>query len=463
MIRIRTFALALAPAAMGLAALTIPVAAAAQEAASAAERMAEATETEVNSGAFMGAVLVAGDNGPIFEEAFGSANLEWNVDNTTNTKFRIGSVTKQFTSVAIMLLAEQGAIDIDAPIATYLDDTPEAWNAITVRQLMRHTAGLPNVTSLEGFGELSQLNTSQDELIATFRDLPLEFEPGSDWKYSNSGYVLLSRIVERVSDTSIGDYFGETFFAPLGMLETGFDDSSVILPFRAAGYSPGEGGRVNAGYINMSIPTGAGALYSTVGDLHRWNSALYGGEIISAESLAEFLTPSPLEAIGDDKYAHGVIVTASDAGTYYWHGGGIQGFNAWLGYDPERRISVAVLGNLNGGAPTTIGQKLMTLVQGGEVILPSERVAAAISPEALAEYEGVYALAPTFKITIFVDDGRLMGQATGQGANELFSEGDDRFFLKVVDAQVQFSRDDDGNVTSLTLFQGGQELPAPRE
>ena len=158
MIRLNTIALAFAP--LTLAATALP--AAAQD----ADRMVEVVEAQAESGAFMGAVMVAGDDGVLLERAWGSANLEWDIANTPDTKFRIGSVTKQFTSVAIMKLAEQGLIDLDAPISTYLEGTPESWSAITVRNLMRHTAGLPNVTSLDGFGDLSRLETSQDDLIA---------------------------------------------------------------------------------------------------------------------------------------------------------------------------------------------------------------------------------------------------------------------------------------------------------
>lgn len=455
MIRIQTIALAFAPVALTLTAIP----ATAQD----AERMTEVVEAEAESGAFMGAVMVASGDEVMLEKAWGSANLEWDIPNTTDARFRIGSVTKQFTAVAIMVLAEEGKLSLDAPIATYLKDTPDAWEAITVRQLMRHTAGLPNVTALEGFGELSRLQTTQDELIAFFADKPLEFEPGTKWNYSNSGYVLLSRIVEELSEQSLGEHFEQTFFAPLGMDNTGFDVSAEILPLRAAGYSPDEDGPVNAGYVYMGIPTGAGAMYSTVGDLHRWNSGLYGGDILSEQSLAEFLTPSPHDAIGDNKYAHGVIIGQGVDGEFVWHGGGIQGFNAWLGYDLERKATVAVLANLNGGAASKIGQNLMTVVQGGEITLPEERQETAIDAAELAEYEGVYALAPTFKITVFEQDGKLMGQATGQGANQLFREEGDNFFLKVVDAQIRFDRDDAGEVTGLTLFQGGQEMPATRE
>lgn len=455
MFRIQTFVHAFAPAALLFTALP----AAAQD----SDRMAAVVEAQAESGAFMGAVMVAGDDGVLLERAWGSANLEWDVANTPDTKFRIGSVTKQFTAVAIMMLHEQNLIDLDAPVSTYLEDTPETWASITVRQMIRHTAGLPNVTSLEGFDDLSKLNTTQDELIASFKDLPLEFEPGSAWKYSNSGYVLLSRIVEKVGGSDIDTFFSAKFFEPLGMTNTGFDVSSTILPKRAAGYSPSENGRVNAGYVYMGVPTGAGAMYSTVGDLHKWNKALYGGKLLAQEHLEEFLTPTPHDAIGDDKYAHGVIISQSDAGKYIWHGGGIQGFNAWLGYDPDKEVTVAVLANLNGGAATQIGTQLMKLVQGGEVTLPDERESAAITPEDMEELVGVYAIAPTFKLTMFVEDGKLMTQATGQQSAELFREEGDIYFLKIVDAQVRFNRDEDGKVTSLTLFQGGQEIPATKE
>lgn len=451
----RAIALSFAPA--SLAIFSLP--ALAQD----SERMEDIVEAEASTGAFMGAILVARGDETLLDKAWGSADLEWDIDNTSLTKFRIGSVTKQFTSVAIFLLQERGQLDIDAPISTYLEDTPETWSDITVRHLMRHTAGLPNVTSLDGFGRLSLLPTTQEELIATFRDLPLEFEPGSAFSYSNSGYVLLSRIVEKVSDQSLAEFYQENLFNPSGMKDTALDDTSKIIPRRADGYSPSGDGRINADYVNMDIPTGAGALYSTTSDLHRWNQALFGGNIISNESLAAFLETARFDAFSGDSYAHGVLKDIESEDIYYWHGGGIQGFNAWLGYHPERQTTVAVLANLNGGAATTIGERLMTVVRGGEVVLPSERVASAELPANLDQYEGVYALAPTFKITMFLEDGKLMTQATNQPAVEVFPESEDRFFLKVVDAQLRFDRDDDGNITGLTLFQNGQEVPGIKE
>ncbi|WP_298467326.1 serine hydrolase [uncultured Erythrobacter sp.] len=451
----RRAALLLSPALAAFAALP----ATAQD----AERMVEVVEEEVEAGAFMGAVLVAKDGTVLVDQAWGSANLELSVDNSSLTKFRIGSVTKQFTAASILLLQEQGKLTLDDPISQHMEGTPEAWSGITLRHLLHHTAGLPNVTSLDGFGRLKYLPTTQDELIATFSELPLEFEPGSDWKYSNSGYVLLSRVVETASGKSYSDFLSANLLDPLGMKETGLDRSSTILPKRASGYSPSSEGVVNADYVDMGIPTGAGAMYSTTGDLLKWQRGLFGGQVLSAESLAEYTTPSPLEAIGDDKYALGVIVEDDEDGKAYWHGGGIEGFNAWLGYDPDNKATVVVLANLNGGTASKLGGQLMQLARGAEITLPDERVATELAPADFAQYEGVYAVAPTFKITVFQDDGKLMAQATGQDAFQIFAEGPDRFFLKVVDAQVRFERGEDGTVKSLTLFQGGQELPAPKE
>ena len=465
MTKLPSIARAFAPAAL----ITIATPALAQDAPAAAtfdtERMIEVIETEVDTGKFMGAVLVAQGEEPLIDQAWGSADLEWDIANTTDTKFRIGSVTKQFTSVSILLLSERGQLDLEAPIATYLEDTPEAWNAITVRNLMRHTSGIPNVTTLETFAEKKYLPLSQDDLIALFEDLPLEFEPGSQFSYSNSGYVLLSRIVENVSGLPLADFYRANIFDPLGMEATGIDVSAQILPRRADGYSPAgdDVNVINAPYADMGIPTGAGALYSTTGDLLKWQRGLFGGKVLGEESLAQYLTPGPYEAFAGDPYAHAVLIDRTGDDRYYWHGGGIEGFNAWLGYDPDRKVTVAVLANLNGGAASKIGEQLMTLAQGRDVILPADRVAIEIAPEALAQYVGVYALAPDFKITVSLEGDRLMTQATGQGPAQIFPEGDDRFFLTVIDAQLRFERDAAGEITGATLFQNGREFSATSE
>ena len=412
----------------------------------------------------MGAALAAIGDEIVLDQGYGSANLEWGIANTPAAKFRIGSVTKQFTAASILLLKERGLIDLDAPVKTYLPDAPATWDAITVRNLLQHTSGITNVTDLDEFGRQKFLPTTREELIALFANKPLEFTPGEKWSYSNSGYILLSAIIEKVSGQDYAAFVKANIFDPLEMGDTAVDVTADIVPRRASGYSPVPGGIANAEYVNMAIPTGAGALYSTTHDLLKWQRGLFGGKLLQPASLAEMTAPGP-DAMSGSTYGFGVLLAENDEGRMVWHGGGIEGFNAMLMHDPDREITVVVLANLNGGQASDLGTKLMKLARGGEVTLQSERKAAEVDVATLKAYEGTYALSPSFKISVVVEGDKLMAQATGQPAFQLFAqEGEeDAFFLKVVDAQVHFHRDNSGDVGSLTLYQNGREISGAKE
>lgn len=426
-------------------------------------RMDEVVSAEADTGSYMGAVLVAKGDEILLDKGYGSANLEWGIANTPEAKFRIGSVTKQFTAASILLLAEQGRLTLDAPVKTYWPTAPATWDAITVRHLLQHTSGIPNVTDFDDFGTIKFLPTTRDDLIARFADAPLDFTPGEKWSYSNSGYLVLSAIVEEVSGQDYASFVDANIFQPLGMDDTAIDVTADIVPMRASGYQPGPEGPINAEYVNMAIPQGAGALYSTTHDLLRWQRGLFGGELLQPASLAAMTAPG-VDARGDATYGLGVLVTQNDAGKMVWHGGGIEGFNAMLMHDPAREITVVVLANINGGQASQLGVDLMTLARGGEVVLQSERVAVAVDSATLEDYVGSYALSPDFKIRVFLEEGQLKTQATNQPSFDLFAEEqDDRFFLKEVDAQLQFNRGADGEVVSLTLFQGGREIVGKKE
>ena len=418
--------------------------------------MDEVVRASFEADEFTGAVLVARDGEVLLDRGYGFANREWSVPNDGDTKFRLGSVTKQFTAVAIMLLNERGLVDLDAPVKTYLPDAPDAWDGVTVRHLLTHTAGVPNFTDFDDYGASKTLPATIDSLIGRFRDRPLDFQPGEGWSYSNSGYILLTAIVEKASGRSYADFVAETLFQPLGMADSGYDSHAAVLPRRASGYAPTARGIVNADYIDMSIPQGAGALYSTTRDLLKWEQGLFGGRLLTPASLALLTTPVR------NQYAFGLAVTQAGGNTTIAHSGGIEGFNTHMAWDPDRRMTVIVLGNLNGPGSDQVAGSLMALARGETVTLASERQAVAVAPEVLRSYEGVYELAPTFAITISVVDGKLMAQATGQDAFELHPESDSRFFLTVVDAQITFTRDDAGAVDGLILHQGGRDSPAPR-
>ena len=421
-----------------------------------AARMEQVASAQAESGDFMGAALVAQDGRVVFDKGYGSANLEWNIPNDGDTKFRLGSVTKQFTAVSIMLLRERGKVDLDAPVKTYLADVPAAWDGVTVFHLLTHTSGIPNFTNFEDYGKTKSLVTNMDELIARFSDKPLDFVPGEQHSYSNSGYILLTAIVEKVSGQSYADFASENLFKPLGMADTGYDSHAAIIPRRASGYVPTQKGPMHADYIDMTIPQGAGALYSTTHDLLKWETGLFGGQLLKPESLELLVTPYK----GD--YALGLGVTKTDAGTTISHGGGIEGFNTWLGYDPEARIMVAVLSNINGPGADNLGKSLMTLARGGEVKLTNERTEATLPAELLRSYEGTYELSPTFGFVVKLEGDHLTVQASNQPAFPIFAEKEDEFFLKVTDAQLTFTRDASGAVDGAILHQGGRDAPAKR-
>ena len=421
------------------------------------ERMDEVVRASVEAEEFSGSVLVARDGEILLDRGYGLANREWSIPNDGDTKFRLASVSKQFTAVAIMILNERGLVDLDAPVKTYLADAPATWDGVTIRHLLTHTSGVPSFTDFDDYETSKTRPATIDSLIARFRDHPLDFQPGEGWTYSNSGYVLLTAVVEKASGKSYADFVAEALFQPLGMSDSGYDSHAAILPHRASGYAPTARGFVNADYVDMSIPQGAGALYSTTHDLLKWEQGLFGGRLLRPESLTLLTTPVR------NQYAFGLTVKEKDGDTTVAHSGGIEGFNTYMAYDPARRTTVIVLGNLNGPGPDQVGGSLLALARGQTVTLPGERQAFTVAPEVLQAYEGVYELSPTFAITVSVVDGKLMAQATGQSAFELHAEAADAFFLRVVDAQVTFTRDASGAVDGLVLHQGGRDMPAPRK
>jgi CubicO group peptidase (beta-lactamase class C family) len=400
---------------------------------------------------FMGTVLVAEDGKILLDKGYGFANLEWEIPNTPTTKFRLGSITKQFTAASILLLEERGKLKVEDPVKKYMPDAPAAWDKITIFNLLTHTSGIPNFTSFPEYRDTEAAPTTPEKLVARFRDKPVDFEPGTKGNYSNSGYVLLGYLVEKISGQSYSDFVQQNIFTPLGMKDSGYDSNSAIIDHRAAGYSRGKDGPVNAGFIHMTIPFSAGALYSTTEDLLRWEQWLFGGKLLKPESQAKMTTPFK------EDYAFGLDVTTKDGHKRLHHGGGIEGFNTSLTYFPDDKLVVAVLANLNGPFAEQIGNQLSQVAHGEKVVLVSERKEVSVSPEILKQYVGTYELSPSFSLVMTLENGQLISQATNQGKVPLFAESQTKFFLKVVDSQVEFFKNDKGEVTHLMVYQNGRE------
>ncbi len=406
---------------------------------------------------FMGSVLVAKGDQVLFNKAYGMANLEWNIPNTPQTKFRLGSITKQFTAVAILMLEEQGKLSIDEPVSRHLPDAPAAWSKVTIRHLLAHTSGIPSFTGFPTYREFQVKQHTPEQLVALFRDKPLEFQPGEKWNYSNSGYVLLGYLVEKISGQSYAEFLKQNIFDKLDMNDSGYDSNTAVIPRRASGYAPSGMGLANAGYIHMSVPHGAGALYSTTEDLHRWERGLFGGKLLKPDTLTKLTT------VVKDGYALGVAVSDKDGRRRVGHGGGIEGFNTHLIYYPAEEVTVAVLGNQNGPAPDRIADMLGKVAVGDKVVLPSERVEVKLPVHKLGPYVGEYALTPQVTATVTLEGEQLMGQLTGQPKFPLFAESETKFFLRAVDAQMEFERDAGGKVTGFVLYQNGREIRAARK
>lgn len=405
---------------------------------------------------FSGSVLVTHHGQTLLAKGYGLANHEHDVANAPNTKFRLGSITKQFTAMAILLLQEQGRLSVDDPVSKHLPATPDAWEAITIHHLLSHTSGLPNFTSFPEYTKRWMLPSPPTETIQRFVDKPLEFAPGEQFSYSNSGYIVLGAIIEKVSGQSYAEFVGKNIFGPLGMNDSGYDTHDAILMHRAAGYQRDGEGIKNAPYLDMTQPHAAGALYSTVEDLARWDEAITEGKLLSPAAREKMFT------IVKGNYAYGWQVTQRGGRQQTAHGGGINGFATYILRVPDEKLCVVVLSNVVPSQTGRMAGDLASIVLGEDYATPRARPLARVDPKLYDLYVGRYQLRPDFVLTVSREENRLLVQATGQSQLEVFPESETKFFSKLIDAEITFVKDDGGQVTHLVLHQGGRDQQAKR-
>ncbi|MEO8383267.1 MAG: serine hydrolase [Acidobacteriota bacterium] len=531
---------------------------------------------------FNGTVLVADDSGVVHKKGYGYANFEWQIPNTPDVRFRLGSITKQFTSMVVMQLVSEGKIKLDEHITTYLPDyRKDTGDRITIMQLLNHTSGIPSYTGLPGFFA----NESRDPyeptaFVKKWASGDLEFEPGTQWAYNNSGYFLLGALIEKVTGKSYAEAVKTRIFDPLGMKASGYDLASPLIPKRASGYQLAGGQYVNAPYLDMTIPYAAGSLYSTVEDLYLWDRALYTDKLLEGDLKKQLFTPT-LHDYGFGWEINNVKLDDQKTELHaIQHSGGIHGFNTLLVRIPERKELVVLLDNtsrgdmldglaagilsiLHGVEPreprksladelqsfagdgpaivsryrelrrqkpdeydfrepelNTLGYSLLRTGRTADAIavfqlnvemfpqsanaydsLGESYAAAGDKERALTNYRkslelnpantnaqdfiqrlekpapapgagdvqypldafvGRYQLAPSFILSFFIENGKLMTQATGQGKLLLTAESATEFAVVGVTARVAFHIGADGKATAVTLFQGGREMRAER-
>jgi CubicO group peptidase (beta-lactamase class C family) len=536
---------------------------------------------------FNGTVLVADESGVLFKKGYGFADMEWNIPNEPDVKFRIGSVTKQFTAMIIMQLVEEGKIDLNGKITDYLDYyRKDTGDKVTIHQLLIHTSGIPSYTGKEDFGQkTSRLYYTPEDFIKEQCMGDFDFEPGTQWAYNNSGYFILGAIIEEITGKTYAAAMQERIFDPLQMTSSGYDFSESIIEKRASGYERNGSAFSNAVFVEMALPYSAGSLYSTVEDLYKWDRALYTETLLSEKLKEKYFYPH-YEAMGGH-YAYGWAVikdkNLSDKEvTVVSHGGGINGFNSLIMRIPEEKKLVVLLNNTGGTLLVEMANSIVKILNNkeypdprkpvslhidevvkskgideavkeyrqikkeetgkfifreselnslgysylrnnqideaiaifrlnveaypdgsntydslGEALLAKgnkeesienykkslelnprnanavkvlkslgveteEKKDITVSPEVLKKYEGKYQLTKDLIITISTEEGKIYAQATGQPKFELYPETETKYYLKVVEAQMEFDVNENNTVTGLTLFQNGQKMPAPK-
>jgi CubicO group peptidase (beta-lactamase class C family) len=418
-------------------------------------RLEEVAKSYTSGNAFMGSVLVTEGEKILLNQSFGSADLEWNIPNSTDTKFRLGSLTKQFTAVLILQLQQEGKLQTDTPVSKYLTDTPSAWGQITLINLLGQTSGIPDFGNDPAFSTWSMSPHTSAEEIAFFRDKPLMFAPGSRYEYSNSNFEVLGAVIEKVTGKHYADVLRERILAPLAMNDSGLDADELILPRRAQGYVLSNGSLTHARNASMTVPWAAGGMYSTTADLFRWEHGLFGGKLLSQATLKQMTTA------GQGNYGLGVEVSTNTNLQVVRHGGAIDGFNSYLAYVPERQIAVIVLGNVAGTSAAGMASQLLDVALGKQVALISEHRAVPITTSELRAFLGTFQFGSSFAITFAVREDQLTAGAPGESALPLIYEGlragHPTFYAATVFAELEFIRDGSGEINTVILHQAGHD------
>lgn len=502
-------------------------------------------------------VIVTRDGKTLYRGAFGLANLEKKTPLKPDDVLRIGSLTKQFTAVSILILADQGKLKLSDPITKYLTDYPKSGDAVTIEHLLSHTSGVPSYTDSPEYGASMTKTVSVSEMIGRFKDLPLKFAPGSRWEYSNSGYFLLGAIIERASGMSYADFVARSIFEPLGMKDSAYEGYERGGKKRVEGYADKT---TVAPPLDMSQPYAAGSLLSTVDDLAKWDAAITAGKILKVETWKRAFTPYTLTDGSKTAYGYGWQLRKMQGQDSIAHSGGINGFVSYGIRLPESKVYAAMLVNRAGGGgamPAYLTEKIAAIAigkpykdlqavtldnaaldkhigiykldeknnrivtrEGNQLFIqrtgggkgsitpasatefflpnsfttftfeadssgetthlvvsqaagtdksvrisktpPAGRKSIPLAASVFDQYVGVYTIRPGFLMTVSRDGEKFITQATGQGPIEILAETEDKFFAKVMDAQIRFEKDASGKVNQLVILQGGREMPAKR-
>lgn len=395
------------------------------------------------------AVLVLRDGEIILRKGYGLANVELGVPIAPEMVFRLGSVAKQFTAMAILLLAEEGKLALDDDITTYLPDYPTQGQTITIEHLLTHTGGIKDFEFMPARLAAERTDLTVEEVIALFQDEPLDFAPGEQWSYSNSGYILLGAIIEQVSGLSYAEFIQQRIFTPLGMTHSYYDDPAQLIPGRVAGYTQTGDGYANAAYMSLTHPYAAGALASSVDDLAKWDAALYTNKLVKPATLRRAFQPYTLKNGQTPGYGYGWGIGAYAGHPLHEHNGGINGFTTQVLRLPADKVYIAILTNLDSW-PLDLGDLAFTIAT---LVIDEpyqDPTALALPAATLAAYEGVYLLNGQIPVAIRYTDEQLTLQ-TGGPPTVLSPLAANEFFIAGAPLRIKFVKDRAGVITTMQL------------
>ncbi len=500
-------------------------------------------------------VLVAEKGRVVYRKAFGMADLELGIAMKPEMVFEIGSMTKQMTAVAVLMLIEEGKLSLQDEITKYIPDYPVQGHKITIHHLLTHTSGIKSYTSMQDWQPLWRKDLTPSEMIDVFKNQPMDFAPGEQYLYNNSAYFMLGYIIEKASGLSYAQFLKERIFEPLKMNNSYYGSHEQIIPLRASGYQKKED-FVNAEYLSLTQPYAAGSVMSCVDDLLTWQMAIRDNKLVKKETIQLAFTDYRLIDGKPIHYGYGWVLNEINGSPTIEHSGGIFGYTTngiWL---PEEDVYVVMLTNRDDFGPSDISTRLAAMainkpylsaessvklneallrslegvfefedgsvrkffVEDGQLmsqkqgsakfrLIPlsenlfayensfstvefsttagkrkavfknridaftgeltnkkiAENAEISLSPEQMKPFVGVYEVQPGFSLTFTLEDGHLMTQATGQEKFEVFPSSENTFFLKVVDARIEFQRNSEGVVDALMLYQGGAEIKAVKK
>lgn len=398
-----------------------------------------------------GVVLVAQKGKVIYQKGFGYRNAEEKIPNDVNSIFQIGSITKQVTAAVIMQLQQEGKLSVQDKLSKYFPGFVNG-DKITIENLLTHTSGIYNYTNDTVImkNDITK-HYSQEQMLTLFKSYPSDFEPGTKWNYSNSGYSILGYIIDKVEGKPYEKVVRDRIFQPLGMAHSGFDFTDLSSSDKTKGYFSLNPKPIPAPIVDSTIAYSAGAVYTTLGDWYKWERSISTDKILTPASWKTVFTPFK------NKYGYGWGIDSLYGRLTTAHGGGIHGYTSFIVRFPQDETVVIAFDNSSSNALSAISKSVAAILFDQQYEIPVAKKEIKLDSNTLKQYIGEYQLTPAFTITISLGENGLKGQATGQPAFDLFAEKENVFFLKVVEAKVEFVKDANGNITELILDQNGRQ------